>query len=152
MSCEHVTVEHLPTMSARLAGRNLWFLLFWFLSLALFYLPLRTLVSLSFYDERYSHVVLIPIISLILLGLERRRVFLGSQYCPVVGTPLLLLGMVIYSIGKARSSALGLNDSLSVMVFGMVLVWIAGFVLCYGMRSFRAALFPLCFLLLMIPI
>jgi exosortase len=39
-----------------------------------------------------------------------------------------------------------------VMVFGMVLVWIAGFVLCYGMRSFHAALFPLFFLLLMIPI
>jgi len=152
MSDQHVIAEHLPTMSARLAGRNLWFLLFWFLSLIPFHLPLSSLVSLSFHDERYSHVVLIPIISLLLLWLERRRIFLESQYCPVVGTPLLLLGMVVYFIGKASAPALGLNDSLSVMVFGMVLVWIAGFVLCYGMRSFHAALFPLFFLLLMIPI
>ena len=120
MSGQNVTVEHLPTMSARLAGRNLWFLLFWFLSLVLFHLPLSSLVSLSFHDERYSHVVLIPIISLLLLWLERRRIFLESKYCLFVGTPLLLLGVVVYSIGKVRAPALGLNDSLSVMVFGMV--------------------------------
>jgi exosortase len=152
MSGQNVTVEHLPAMSARLAGQNLWFLLFWFLSLVPFHAPLRSLVSLSFQDERYSHVVMIPFISLLLLWLERRRIFLESDYCSVVGTPLLLLGVVVYSIGKVRTPALGLNDSLSVMVFGMVLVWIAGFVLCYGTRSFRAALFPLFFLLLMIPI
>jgi exosortase len=152
MSGQHVTVEDLPTMSARLTGRNLWFLLFWLLSLVPFYLPLNSLVSLSFHDERYSHVVLIPVISVLLLWLERRRIFLESHYCLVAGTPLLLLGVVVYSIGKLRAPALGLNDSLSVMVFGMVLVWIATFVLCYGMRSFRAALFPLFFLILMIPI
>jgi exosortase len=152
MSGQHVTVEDLPTMSARLTGRNLWFLVFWLLSLVPFYLPLNSLVSLSFHDERYSHVVLIPVISVLLLWLERRRIFLEPHYCLVAGTPLLLLGVVVYSIGKLRAPALGLNDSLSVMVFGMVLVWIATFVLCYGMRSFRAALFPLFFLILMIPI
>jgi exosortase len=149
---QHVTVEHLPTLFAKFVGRNLWFLLFWFLSLVPFHVLLTSLVSVSFHDERYSHVVLIPVISLLLLWLERRRIFLASQYCPVIATPFLLLGMIVYSIGKALAPVLGLNDSLSVMVFGMVLVWIAGFVLCYGMRSFRAALFPLFFLLLMIPI
>ncbi len=151
MSGQQITAEHLPTTSSRLAGRNLWFLLFLFLSLVPFYLPLSRLMRLSSHDERYSHVVLIPIISLLLLWLERRRIFVQSQYC-LVATPLLLFGLVVYSIGKVRAPALGLNDSLSVMVFGMVLTWIAGFVLCYGTRSFRAALFPLFFLLLMIPI
>ncbi len=152
MNGQHVTVEHLPTLSVRLAGRNLWFLLFWALSLVPFYLPLSGLVSLSFHDERYSHVVLIPLISVSLVWLERRIIFLEPRYCLGVGTPLLLLGTVLYFIGKARSATLGLNDSLCLMVFGMVLVWIAGFVLCYGTRAVHAAMFPLSFLVLMIPI
>jgi exosortase len=138
-------------MRARLLGRNLWFLLFWTISIVPFYRPLSTLVRLSLQDENYSHIVLIPLISVLLLWLERRRIFLEAHYCISVGAPLLLLGMTLYSFGKMRSSAQGPNDSLSLMVFGIVLVWIAGFVLCYGTRSFRAATFPLFFLLLVIP-
>jgi exosortase len=44
------------------------------------------------------------------------------------------------------------NDHLSVAVLGIVLVWMAGFVLCYGAKCFHAALFPWLFLLLMVPI
>jgi exosortase len=139
-------------MTERLSDRNLWFFLFWTISLVPFHLPLSILVSLSPHDDRYSYVVLIPLISVLLLWLEKKRILPVSHYCPAVGTPLLLLGMIVYSIGKARLAALDLNDSLSLMVCGMVLVWVAGFVLCYGKRSFHAALFPLLFLFLMIPI
>jgi exosortase len=110
------------------------------------------LVGLSFRDERYSHVVLVPLISVLLLWLEKREIFREPHYCPIVGTPFLLLGIILYSSGKAWSAALGPNDSLSLMVFGVVLVWTAGFIVCYGMRSFQAALFPLLFMLLMVPI
>ena len=44
-----------------------------------------------------------------------------------------------------------LTDRLSVSVLAIVLIWLAGFVLCYGTRCFRGALFPLLFLFLMIP-
>src|SRR5579864_6930209 len=151
MSARCLNLKLSPTMYSKLAGRHLWFLLFWVLSLVPFWLPLSTLVGLSFRDERYSHVVLIPAISVLLLWLERRRVFLEPRYGLLAGAPFLLLGTTLYSAGKAWSSSLGQNDSLSVMVLGIVLVWIAGFVLCYGMRPFRNAIFPLVFLLLMIP-
>jgi exosortase len=34
----------------------------------------------------------------------------------------------------------------------ILVVWLAGFLLCYGGQSFKAALFPWCFLLLIIPL
>ncbi|MGD0137208.1 MAG: exosortase/archaeosortase family protein, partial [Bryobacteraceae bacterium] len=41
---------------------------------------------------------------------------------------------------------------LSVAVLAMVLVWAAGFLLFYGGPAFLSALFPLCFLLWMVPL
>jgi exosortase len=128
-----------------------WFLLFWALSVAAFFWPLSRLVVLSVHDERYSHVVLIPLISLGLIYSERRRIFREPRYCPSVGTFLLLPGIVLYFVVEAWSSSLNQNDRLSLTVFAIVSLWIAGFVLCYGTRSFRTAVFPLFFLLLMIP-
>jgi exosortase len=108
-------------------------------------------VRLSIHDERYSHVVLIPLISLCVVYFERRRIFSESRYCPRVGTLLLLPGIVLYFIVEAWSSSLNQNDRLSLTVLAVVSLWIAGFVLCYGTQSFRAAIFPLFFLLLMVP-
>jgi exosortase len=44
------------------------------------------------------------------------------------------------------------SRSLVAVLFAVILVWMAAFVLCYGARSFKAALFPFCCLFLMIPI
>ena len=38
------------------------------------------------------------------------------------------------------------------MILGLVIFWLAGFILCYGTRAFRAGAFPLLFLLLTVPI
>jgi exosortase len=152
MSGQHITIETFPSMSARLAQRDLWFLLFLALSLGPFGPLLSSLVSLSFHDERYSHTVLIPFISLGVVYLEKKRIFREPQYCPLVGMLFLLPGTVIYCIVEAWSLSINQNDRLSLAVFAMVSVWIAGFVLWYGMQSFHAALFPLLFLLFMAPI
>jgi exosortase len=139
-------------MSIKSAGRNLWLSLFWGFALILFWPPLSTLVRLSFHDEKYSHIVVIPLISMCLVYLERKKIFLGSRYCPATGVPLLLLGAILYGIALKQSSLFNENDSLSLLVFAIVAVCMAGFMLCYGPQSFRAAAFPLFFLLLMIPI
>ncbi len=60
--------------------------------------------------------------------------------------------MALFYLTQKRLSTLNSSDRLSVAVFAILLVWMAGFVLCYGTQAFRAALFPWLFLLLMIPI
>jgi exosortase len=61
-------------------------------------------------------------------------------------------GIVLFFVAQSQFSDLNSTDHLSLVMVAIVLVWMAGFVLCYGMKSFRAALFPLLCLLMMIPI
>lgn len=139
-------------MSRRLTAHHLWFALFSILSLLGFAGSLGGLVRLAAQDDRYSHVLLIPVMTGFLLYLQRRRIFASPRYCPSKSAPLLVIGIALYYLAQTQFPTLDSNDRLSVVVLAMVLVWTAGFVLCYGAQSFRAALFPLSFLLLMIPI
>lgn len=145
-------MEDLHTIRRRLTAYDLWFVVFSVLSLVLFRAPLGTLISLSLQDDRYSHIVLIPIISASLVYLQRKTIFTLPQYCPSVGVPSLAAGIALFCLAQTRFATLSRNDRVSVVMLAIVLVWMAGFLLCYGAQVFRAALFPLLFLLLAIPI
>jgi len=140
------------TTPRSLTAHDLWFVLFLAFSLLFFGKHLDALVRLSLGDDRYSHVLLIPLISASLLYLQRRSVFNRPSYCPSKGIPLLAVGMLLFYLAQERLPALSANDRLSVVVLAIVLLWMAGFILCYGSQPFRIALFPWLFLLLMIPI
>ena len=66
--------------------------------------------------------------------------------------PLLATGLGLYRMAQTRLSTLDSNDRLSVVVLAIILVWMGGFVLCYGIRGLQTGLFPFLFLFLMIPI
>jgi exosortase len=145
-------VEYTHTRSRPLTAHDLAFLLFWSLSLLLFGKYLEALVRLSLRDDRYSHILVIPIMSAALVYLQRKRVFAHPRYAVYKSAPLLALGIALFCLAQTRLIALNSNDLLSLVMLAMILLWMAGFMLCYGAESFRTALFPLLFLLLMIPI
>ena len=122
------------------------------LTLAMSWAPLEMLLRFSFRGEQYSHIVLIPLISASLFYLERRRIFshLAAQW--PAGFGLLSAGALLYWFGRQHSASLSENDRLAIAVFPVVLIWIGGFVLSYGLRASQAGLFPLLFLFLMVPI
>jgi exosortase len=124
----------------------------WLFSLVLFRRQLISLASLSFHDERSSHILLIPLMSAFLIFLQRKQVFRAPCYCPSIGVPLLLLAGVFWYRLQAPLSHLNSTDQVSVVAALIVLVWIGAFILCYGTTAFKAAAFPLLFLSLMIPI
>ncbi len=109
-------------------------------------------MRLSLQDARYSHILLIPIISASLIWLQRGRIFNRPRNCLSKSVPLLAAGVALFCFAQTRLSTINSNDRLSVVVLALVLVWISGFMLCYGVESFQAALFPLLFLILMVPI
>jgi exosortase len=127
-------------------------LILWILSLLLFRRTLSSLASLSFHDELASHILLIPVISAFLIYIERKRIFRTSRYCPWIGVPILLLAVILWYSHKALLPSLSDADRLSVAASLIVLAWIAMFILFYGTGSFKAAAFPLLFLLLMTPL
>jgi exosortase len=132
-------------------GRNALFVLFMILSVLLFYAPLRLLVSTSFDNELYSHVIFIPFLSMYLICAQRRTLFFGSAPAVIPGSALIVFGLSLFFSGSGSQASLGQNDYLSLMTFAAVVCWIGGFLLFYGVVAFRLALFPLLFLFFMVP-
>lgn|SRR5487761_139299 len=132
--------------------RNVGFILFVGLSLIVFSGPARSLVKLSVENDSYTHVILIPVISLLLIYMERRRIFADVHHCIGTGAIMLGAGILSFYLGRGGVFSLGRTGNLSLMTLSLFLVWVAGFVLFYGIKASRAAAFPLLFLLLMIPL
>lgn len=116
---------------------------------ALFRAPLAAIVSLSLHDERYTHILLIPLIVVALLWLDRRRIIACAQSSPAAGASVMLVGYLILETTRSRPFSV---DNLWLACLALVLAIYGALLACYGMRSFRAACFPLLFLLWIIPV
>ena len=137
------TIRKLPTLA--IAGIVL-------LTAILFRTSLKTVLSLSFQDDRYLQVALAPLMCLFLMYWERAGIFPQSRPWPRAGIPLLSVAMLFsLTLLNWRWTS---NDGarLAAILFAVVLVWMSAFVLCYGPQSFRRALFPLSCLFLMMPL
>src|SRR5215470_7283131 len=77
-------------------ARSLLFALIVALTLAMSWTSLTILLRLSFREDQYSHILLIPLISAYLFYLERKRIFscLSTQW--PVGFGLLSGGLFLY--------------------------------------------------------
>src|SRR3984957_20101476 len=121
-------------------------------SSAAFYKTLGALIQYSLRNDSSSHIVLIPFIALFLIYMERQRIFsiTSTSIGPAVGPALI--GIVLFSLVNRSSFPREGDWQLSLETLAVLFVWAAGFLLCYGFVAFRAAAFPILFLLLMVPL
>lgn len=146
-------VHSLHSLGTSLASkRNLLFVLLFVGSLVAFLTPLVHLASLALQNVEYNHILLIPFVSLTLLYLGRQRIFADAGYSWGLGALLLLLGIVGDWSSTEYSARLAPDSDLFLRILSLVAVWIAAFILCYGIRAFRSGAFPLLFTLLIVPI
>ncbi|HEV8326526.1 MAG TPA: exosortase/archaeosortase family protein [Nitrospiraceae bacterium] len=129
--------------------RNLLSLLLFFAVVALFWQPLVTLFSLTQQQEHYSHIVLIPCLSLYVLYLERKAIFASREWSPWLGSILIGLGALGYWRAVPVTLAV---DQLSMMILALVVMCWGIFVSCFGITLCRKVLFGLLFLLFMVPL
>jgi hypothetical protein len=80
--------------------RNAFFLLFFVLAFLMAYAPIKALYNSSINSEYYSHIVLIPLVSIYFLYQERKFIFSEQKYSLGAGTPLLLMGTLLYLGGR----------------------------------------------------
>ena len=125
--------------------RHLAFFTLFAISMVVFWNPLRTIGRLSWIDDRYSHLLLIPLVSACLLYFQRARIFSLQRDTTGVGVALAIGAAVVYAISLA-------TQHLTLAICSLVLVWAAIFAFCYGAKALRAAAFPLGFLVFMIPV
>ena len=130
--------------------RHAAFVLLCGVGLAFFYYPGVQLLRMSFHSELYSHIPLIPLISLCILIFSRNRIFSETRW-GWAGSALLALGLGMLLSGN-WITGLKQHDYLSMVMSGAVLWFIGSFVLAYGGKSFKEAMFPLLFLVFVIPI
>ena len=132
--------------------RHLYFIVYILLVIAFFFVPLKALGKLSLHSELYSHFLLIPVVSLYFFFMERKAIFKKVSYSFMIALPVAAAGILLYWFGKSSSVSMNQNDYLSLMMFAFFLCINSGFIGFYGTRSFRQALFPLLFLIFMVPI
>ena len=132
--------------------RHLYFIIYIIVLSALYFVPLKALAGLSLNSSLYSHFLLIPIVSIYFFVMERKAIFAKTCYSFGSGIPSVAAGLLFYWLGKSNLVELNQNDYLAVMMFSLFLCLLGGFIGFYGGRAFRKALFPLLFLIFVVPI
>ena len=114
--------------------------------------PLWELSTSAPRGEYYSHIVLIPLISAYLIYQKRWALFLENGHCSPLGLALLALGAGLYGLSYIQRTHLDQNDHASLLTFAAVVIWVGGIAAFYGAKILRVGLFPILFLLFMVPI
>jgi exosortase len=119
------------------------------ISIAIWWRPLASLFALAWGDEHYTHTLLILPLSAALIFMEWKRPAGPSRLSATAGSAALLIA-VLARAGLV-STGLSADVQLSLNTLAFVAWWMGAFILCFGSSAFLRALFPLCFLLWMVP-
>jgi exosortase len=147
-----LSVEWPKRMIEHINRRNSIFLLLTITAVGMVYTPLRDLLTTAERSEYYSHILLIPLVSGFFLYTGRKAIFANLKYSYTIGMPLVIIGVLLYVLGWYQRHQLNQNDYSSLMTFSAIIFWVGAFVLSYGMHSFQKGMFPILFLVLMVPI
>ena len=129
--------------------RNGLSLLLLLVAIAWYWQPLAALYSLTQEQEHYSHILLIPWVSLYAFYLNREAILTSREWSPALGLILFGLGAVGYLPGDP--SAQGADHLFMATLAWVVTCW-GIFLLCFGVTPCRTYSFGLLFLLCMVPI
>lgn len=155
------------TRSGLFDRKNLLFAACCMVALLMFFGPLKELTKFSIHSHFYSHIWLVPLVSLFFFFTDRKRIFSDVSPSPnpshkgrgmlydydwKAGMPVILAGVALFLIGGNVQGRLSQNDYTALMTSAAVVFLNGSFLLCYGYQAFKRALFPLLFLVFMIPI
>lgn len=118
-------------------------------AVAWFWQPLISLLSLTQQQEHYSHIVLIPCLSLYVLYLDRKAILASREWSPWLGSMLIGLGALGY---WSADAAIVAPDQLSMTILAWVVMCWGIFVSCFGVALCRKVSFGLLFLIFMVPL
>jgi exosortase C (VPDSG-CTERM-specific) len=115
--------------------------------------PLYRLLRYGMDNPLWSHVLLVPAVSLYLAWTKRRLPTAAGSFSMYAGIPLTLAMIVLSAFWMARLAGVEIaaNDSLCIIILSFVLFLIAGGAWIFGPERARGLAFPLGFLLFMVP-
>ena len=136
-------------LSFRPSTRNYMFLVLLIGTAIYFWHTLAALYSLTQQQDHYSHILLIPFVSLYAFYLDRTAILSFKAWSPWMGA--WVIGVAASWAWRADSSVYG-ADSLTVQMLTFVIMCWGIFLFCYGIKACRAYAFGLLVLLCMVPL
>ena len=122
------------------------------ISLAIWWRALASSFTLALHDEQYTHLLLILPVSVALIFIDWESPGPSSRASRSTGLSLLVAGAAVTVLVRSGVARISADEQLSLNMLALVVWWVGAFILCFGARAFRRALFPLCFLLWIVPI
>jgi exosortase len=122
------------------------------ISLLIWWSPLAASLALALGDNQYTHILLILPVSVTLIYLEWKSSESSAGSHSNLGLVLLVAAVAATVVARLHIFPLRRDEQLSVNMLALVAWWIGAFLVSFGTRAFQRALFPLCFLLWMVPI
>jgi len=137
--------ERAPKLPPRLA-----FSVLCAVSLGAWWAPLTSSFALALSDERYTHILLILPVSAALIFLDWKppQPFGGLS----LGSVFLVAAGLAAVVVRWKAIPLPSDGRLALNMVTVVVWWIGAFLLCFGIRAARSAVFPLCFLFWTVPL
>ena len=137
------------------AARHARFAAMALLAILLYRGPLLTLYRTALHNETYTHILLVPLVSVFFFWTERNRIFRGgygsSMAAKVAGFIMAVAATAAFTLSGSMAGRLTENDLLSLKILSFIVVLTGIFIATYGYRVYRRALFPSLFLLFMVP-
>jgi exosortase len=139
-------------MTRHIRGRSFMFLAFLVGSFILYLTPLLSLIRFAWGSNTYSYIPLIPLVSAYLFFECRKKTFSDSNRWHLAGGVPIAFAILLYALWASQGGRLSTPDDLALMALSFVTLLVGGLGLFYGVKAWKAAEFPILFLLFMIPI
>ena len=107
--------------------------------------------SLAVHNDEYTHILLILPVSLALIFSQKGLWHESARPNIRLGAFCLLVAALVTLWGKWQFGSTRPDIALSVGMLGVVAWWIGAVIFCFGTHAFRSNLFPLLFLLWLVP-
>jgi exosortase len=120
------------------------------IALLVSFMPLSDLVRNGRPSDYYTHIPLVPVISVYVLFRRRNKLLRGEPASPLLGLAVIALGCGLIILD--RSSQPGLISHAQLCAGAAILFLSGSFIALFGTRPFRRALFPFLFLAFTIPL
>ncbi len=123
-------------------------------SLVLWWHTLVATFGLALRSDKYTHLLLIIPISIALVVMEWRSRRAKPEPNVRIGCTLMVIALLIGFVGGRwwKAGSLPADEQLALHMLAVVIWWIGSFVCCFGTRTSRMFIFPLCFLVWLVPL
>jgi exosortase len=122
------------------------------ISLAIWWRALASSFALALRDDQYTHLLLILPVSVALIFIDWKSPEPATKSSLRIGSSLLVAAVFAFITVRLGAIPLRPDEQLSVNMLALVIWWMGAFIFSFGTRAFRRALFPLCFLLWIVPL